>query len=297
MNKWIRLTVLTLVMALLLSLTPGTAYATQADSEAWTLDDLTATQVVVYNTATGEYLLEAGYSSGKVYPASITKLFTSFVALQYLSEDTRVTAGSELSLVGEGSSVAVINQGETLTVSQLVEGLLLPSGNDAAYVLATAAGRAIAGDSGLPYKTAIKVFVDEMNRTARILGLKDTHFMNPDGYHVGGHYSSLRDLVKIGQLSMENPVISRCVRIYQDDVVYKSGQDRRWKNTNELIHPDSKYYLESACGLKTGFTSYAGNCLLSAIRQEEGYLIIGVFGCPGEYDRFRDTIGLAKYYG
>ena len=138
MNKWIRISVLTLVMALLLSLTPGAAFATQAEPEGWSLEDLTATQVVVYNTATEEYLLEEGFSSGKVFPASITKLFTAFVALQYLDEDTQVTAGNELEKVGDGSSIAVINRGEILTVSMLVEGLLLPSGNDAAYVLATA---------------------------------------------------------------------------------------------------------------------------------------------------------------
>ena len=181
--------------------------------------------------------------------------------------------------------------------SLLVEGLLLPSGNDAAYVLATAAGRAIAGNPELPYKAAVKVFVDEMNRTARLLGLKDTHFMNPDGYFVGGHYTSLRDLVKIAQLSLDNPVISRYVCIHQDDVTYITGQDRRWDNTNELVNPDSKYYLEAACGLKTGYTRVAGNCLLSAIRQEDGYLIIGVFGCPENYDRFRDTVGLVSIYG
>lgn len=297
MNKWIRISVLTLVMALLLSLAPGVAFATQAEPEGWSLEDLTATQVVVYNTATEEYLLEEGFSSGKVFPASITKLFTAFVALQYLDEDTQVTAGNELEKVGDGSSIAVINRGEILTVSMLVEGLLLPSGNDAAYVLATAAGRAIAGDPELPYKTAVKIFVDEMNRTARILGLKDTHFMNPDGYYVGGHYSSLRDLVKIGQLSMENPVISRYVGIHQDDVTYISGENRRWDNTNALVDPTSKYYLENACGLKTGYTGTAGNCLLSAIRLEEGYLIIGVFGCPGYYDRFKDTVGLVSIYG
>lgn len=292
MKKRIRWGALLLVLVMVLNQIPGTVRA-----DSWSLENLTATQAVVYDTASREFLLEQGVSSGKVFPASITKLFTSFVALQYLEENVRVTAGNELTAVGQDSSVAVIEEGNTLTVSMLVEGLLLPSGNDAAYVLATAAGRVIAGDSQLSWKQAVQVFVDEMNRTARFLGLEDTHFMNPDGYYVGGHYSSLRDLVRIAQLALENPVISRYVQVHQDNVTYLSGQERQWKNTNELINPESEYYLEDACGLKTGYTSVAGNCLLSAIRQEDGYLIIGVFGCPEYYDRFRDTVGLAGYYG
>lgn len=297
MNKWIRRLAIVLVLALLLSVTPGAIPVTRAEPDTWDLDDLTATQAVVYNTATQEFLLEEGVSSGKVFPASITKLFTAFVALQYLDEDLKITAGNELDMVGEGSSIAVIYKGEVLTVAMLVEGLMLPSGNDAAYVLATAAGRVIAGNPELPYLDAIQVFVNEMNRTARLLGLKDTRFLNPDGYYEGGHYSSLRDLVKIAQLSLENPVISRYTCRHQDDVTYVSGQQRRWDNTNKIVNPNSRFYLENAIGLKTGFTKIAGNCLISAVKQEDGYLIIGVFGCPEDDDRFRDTVGLVSYFG
>ena len=259
--------------------------------------DLAAIQAVVYDTAAGEYLFEKSNSSGKVYPASITKLFSAFVALQYMDAETLITAGSELDFVAADASVAVISRGQTLSVSMLVEGMLLPSGNDASYILATAAGRKIAGDPELSPPEAVQVFVDEMNTVAKSLGLRDSHFMNPDGYHVGGHYSSIPDLLKIAQLALESPIISQHVSIFRDDVVYASGETNSWENTNVLLNSDSDYYREDVCGLKTGYTSQAGNCLLSAFRREEGFIIVGVFGCKEPEQRFEDTITLIEQFG
>lgn len=322
MNKWIRCAVAALVMALLFShaglLAPVRAEGdsqetqeehteeTQAECTEETTEPtvpvardengLTCRQAVVYDTVCGQTLFSKEVASGKVYPASITKLFSAFVALQYLSPEETVTAGKELELVAADSSRAFILEGQTLTVSMLVEGLLLPSGNDAAYVLATAAGRQIAEDPDLECHQAVQVFVDEMNAVARDLGLKDSHFMNPDGYHMGGHYSSLSDLVRIARLVLENPVICGYVGKVKDDVVYVSGETNSWKNTNEILNPESEFYREDACGLKTGFTDPAGSCLMSAFRTEEGYVIIGVFGCPGHELRFEDTVHLAEQY-
>lgn len=310
MNKWIRFAGNVLVMTLLCTLMLGKATQVWAveteESTAATVvaasvvrdeNGLTATQAMVYDTGTEEYLFQKSISSGKVYPASITKLFSAFVALQYMDGDTRITAGSELDFVAEDASVAVISEGQTLTVSMLVEGMLLPSGNDASYILATATGRKIAGDPEMSPPKAVQVFVDEMNSVAKSLGLRDTRFMNPDGYHMGGHYSSVPDLLKIAQLALEDPVISQYVDIYQDDVVYVSGETNSWKNTNELLNPESDYYREDACGLKTGYTSQAGNCLISAFRREAGYIIVGVFGCEEPEQRFEDTITLIERFG
>ena len=258
---------------------------------------LAAVQAVVYDTAAGASLYEKSNSSGKVYPASITKLFSAFVALQYMDAETLITAGSELDFVAADASVAAISRGQTLSVSMLVEGMLLPSGNDASYILATATGRKIAGDPELSPPEAVQVFVDEMNTVAKSLGLRNSHFMNPDGYHMGGHYSSIPDLLKIAQLALENPIISQYVDIFRDDVVYASGETNSWENTNELLNPDSDYYREDICGLKTGYTSQAGNCLISAFRREEGFVIIGVFGCKEPEQRFEDTITLIEQFG
>ena len=219
------------------------------------------------------------------------------MALLYLDPQTQVIAGEELDFVAEDSSMAFIYRDQTVTVSMLVEGMLLPSGNDAAYILATAAGRKIAEDQSLQPGEAVTVFVKEMNVAARAMGLTHTHFMNPDGYHMGSHYSSVEDLVKIAQAALENPVIARYAGTLRDDVTYVSGETNTWENTNALLDPESPYYREDACGLKTGSTDEGGNCLLSAFRKEDGYLIVGVFGCPYTENRFEDTLLLADRYG
>ena len=258
---------------------------------------VTASQVVVADGLTGEilYTKDSGYQ--KVYPASVTKLFTAYVALQHLSPYQVITAGKELEFVEKDSSVAFILEEQQLTTTMLIEGLLMCSGNDAAYILATAAGREIAQKWSLSPARAVEVFVEEMNRQAQELGLHDTHFMNPDGYHMGGHYTSLEDLVRIAQLAMDTPTIARCVMINKKDMVFVSGETITWSNTNLLINPRSKYYMPNACGLKTGHTDQGGYCLLSAFRQINGYLIVGVFGSLTSDDRFEDTITLAKFFG
>ena len=325
MTRWNRCAVTVLVMALLLALVcpsvPVFAEETAAGTSPETTESshpeetaeetteettvpvprdengLTARQAVVYDSATGQILFSKEISTGKVFPASITKLFSAFVALQYLSPDQVVTAGEELEEVAPDSSVAYILQEQSLTVAMLVEGMLLPSGNDASYILATAAGRKIAADPELEYHQAVQVFVDEMNRTARDLGLDGSHFMNPDGYHMGSHYTSLPDLVTIARLALDNPVISHYVHLCRDSVVYASGQSNTWHNTNQILDPESEYYRADACGLKTGYTDAAGNCLLSAFRKGESSLIIGVFGCPHQENRFQDTLLLADRFG
>lgn len=260
--------------------------------------EITAIHAIVADGESGRTLFEKTNGDPRIYPASVTKLFTAYVALQYLGENDSAVAGDELQFVAADASQAYIYRGQRVSVPMLIEGMLLCSGNDAAYILAAAGGRRIAGDDSLSAATAVQVFVDEMNAQAQALGLTGTHFMNPDGYHAEGHYSSLGDLVKIGQLAMRDPVIARYVAMAQDeDVVYLSGETNSWKNTNLLLHPDSEFYSPSACGLKTGHTDEGGYCLLSAFRQGDEYLIVGVFGCPTSDDRFRDSLILAREIG
>lgn len=258
--------------------------------------ELTASMAVVADGPSGKILYARGDLHEKVYPASVTKLYTAFVALQYLQPGDLCTAGDELSLVAPDSSMAWIYRGQTVTAEMAVQGMLMNSGNDAAYILAAAAGRKIAGNESLGAGEAVKVFVQEMNDQAAALGLEDSHFRNPDGYHDEDHYTSLADLVVIAQLSMLNDTIRRYAAMAEADVVYSSGQTNHWVNTNSLLHETSPFYETSAVGLKTGHTSGAGYCLLSAFRRDEGYTIIGVFGTPGYDDRFRDTLLLGNEF-
>jgi len=253
---------------------------------------LTARQYFVYELESSSFLTISGNRLEKIYPASVTKLFTAYVALQYLQPETVVTATDALDLVVYGSSVAGITYRERLSVEQLVEAMLLPSGNDAAYVLAAEVGRVLDNEPYEKATVAVATFMEEMNRQAQQLGLSGTHFVNPDGIHKEDHYSTPQDLVTMASLALQNPIIMKYTQTHLHMIDMGGGYVRKWKNTNELIDPSSEYYCPYAVGLKTGQTPSAGSCLLSAFQFEGRTLIIGVFGCPEIEDRFADTLQL-----
>lgn len=257
-------------------------------------EGMAAKQILVYDSATDTILYSRSVEGEKLYPASITKLFSCYVALQYLDPDEVITAGDELDLVQEGSSMAYIYRKQSVTVKTVVEGMMLPSGNDAAMILAAAAGRRIAGDESLEPEAAVQEFVDEMNRQAESLGFEKSHFANPDGYHVGAHYTSINDMARIAKLALENKTIRRYMGLFEDDVIYASGQSNHWENTNLFLNPEEGFYRSDAIGMKTGRTRQAGYCLMSAFRNGKSTLVIGMFGYEDEYDRFRDTVKILK---
>ena len=253
--------------------------------------ELKAQQYFVYDITAQEYLACSGTPQDQVYPASITKLFTAYVAMQYVDPQKEITAGDVLDLVAWGSSVAKIKKGDTLTAGQLVEAMLLPSGNDAAYMLACEAGRVMKGNPNLSPSAAVQAFMTQMNAQAKAVGMTNTHFVNPDGIHDSQHYTTFADLAILGKLSMENETIMKHAITPNKDVQLH-GETITWKNTNALVNPTTEYYCPYAVGLKTGQTPSAGSCLLSAFRKGDTELIIGVFGCPEEEDRFDDTLQL-----
>lgn len=252
---------------------------------------LTAQQAFVYDCQNSEFSYLLGEQADRVYPASITKLFTAYVALQFLNPEDKITADSALDLVGVGSSVAEIEKGDVLSVEMLVEAMLLPSGNDASYILADAAGRIIADDDTLSASAAVAAFMKEVNGQLRAMGLSGTQFTNPDGYHSPDHYTTFADLVVISQKVLENKTIMKYAATANEKVTM-GARTLEWKNTNELINPISEYYCPYATGLKTGQTPSAGSCLLSSFNIEGRQYLIGVFGCPEIEDRFADTLQL-----
>lgn len=253
---------------------------------------LTAKQAFVYDCQKEEFTFLLGEETDTVYPASITKLFTAYVALQYLSPTQEITAGDALELVGVGSSVAGIEKDDILSVEMLVQAMLLPSGNDAAYILAAEVGRILEKDHTLGAWYAVDAFLEEMNKQAKDLGLTGTHFTNPDGYHDAEHYTNFKDMAAIGKLSMENETIMRYAKVYKEQITFSDGIIKDWENTNALVNPASEYYCPVATGLKTGQTPSAGSCLLSSFDADGEKYLIGVFGCPEIEDRFEDTLQL-----
>ena len=258
--------------------------------------DLSARQILVYDSTNDQLLYTKSVEGGKLYPASVTKLFTCYVALQILDPSKVVTAGSELNLVAEDSSKAYIYRNQQVTVKMLIGGMMMPSGNDAAMILAAAAGRKLAGSSKISAEEAVRTFVAEMNRQAQELGFEKTHFTNPDGYHVGSHYTCLNDMIRMAELAMSNDIIRRYMGYYGLNLTYVSGQSNTWVNTNQLLNKKGEFYCEDAIGLKTGHTGQAGYCLMSAFEIGDKTIVIGVFGCKDKNARFSDSIVLRNIY-
>jgi D-alanyl-D-alanine carboxypeptidase (penicillin-binding protein 5/6) len=258
--------------------------------------EITAKNAFVYNCTRDytAYIKDAGNTV--MYPASITKLFTVYVALQYLAPTQQVTVGRIILTVPPDSSFAQLKEGDVFTVEDLVAAMLLRSGGDAARVLAVEAGRAIAGDAGMSESAAMERFVTEMNHTASQLGMTNTHFVNPDGYHHEDHYTCLQDLLTIGKLSLATDLIRETVCMTEYSVTLTADRTLTWKNTNLLMLESDVHYCASAIGMKTGYTGAAGSCLMAAFEKNGEFLLVGIFGSETKMTRFTDAVTLFQAY-
>lgn len=250
------------------------------------MSGLTADAYFVYDCDKEQFLTLRG-ADDRIYPASTTKLLTALYALTLLSSEELVTPGDELSLVREGSSIAYIKKNHTLTVEMLIEGMLIPSGNDAAFVLAAAGGNRL--NDSLSGVEAVECFMDGMNAYAEELGLCSTHFTVPDGLAGEEHYSSLEDMAIISRLAFENELIAAYAGQASDSVVYASGHTNTWVNTNALLDTESAYYDARVIGGKTGSLEGCYNVIFLAEQNGERY-IIGIFGSNSKDARFADGI-------
>ena len=257
---------------------------------------LTGTHAFVYDCSADFLLYTHGDQSQSFAPASLTKLFTAQTALQYLDPAAIVTVGVEVTWIHPHSSVAWLKEGHRLTVEMLIQGMLMQSGNDAAYTLAVAAGRSIAGDADMDARSALNTFMVRMNEDILSWGLTDTHLVTPDGIDAEGHITTVADLMSISKLAMQSPIISCYAAMDKATVTFVSGESCTWSSTNWLLNPQSDYYCPAACGLKTGSTSNAGNCVVSLFYANGRYLLIGVLGCPSYGTRFADALQLYVLY-
>lgn len=255
--------------------------------------DPESTHAFIYDYNDGS-LRKFNYAENEiVYPASITKLLTALVSLDTLPADTIITPGNEVYMSPEGASSAYIRPHHQLTLEMLIEGMMLPSGNDAAYAVAAACGRAISGEASLEYTEAVEVFVYRMNEYAAELGCVNTSFTTPDGFAGNEHYSTLDDMILICSAAAENPLITKYAAMQSDDVVYASGHTNTWVNTNLMLSPKSKYYNEHIIGLKTG--SLEDNYSLAALFDDgKNRFLIGVFGANRENERYEDVSALIE---
>lgn len=251
--------------------------------------DITAENVIVVEVDTNLVLYQKN-GTAQIAPASTAKMIMALTALDVCSAEENVTVGAEITMMPADSSRAYLNQGDTLTVRQLLTALLLPSGNDAAYSLAVYTGKKIDGDSSLSNERAVEVFMDAVNEKARELGAKNSNFVVPDGYDAEGQYTTAYDLAIIAKACLDNLDIAEIVAKEKSYERWAGGREVTYRNTNKLLDGGSEFYYPEVIGIKTGTSSLSGASLVSAAVINDKTYISVVMGASTEDSRFQDSI-------
>lgn len=226
----------------------GVAAALLAAALAFPCNAISAKSAILLDAQTGRVLYEKNADSQSLI-ASTTKIMTALVVCEQTNVLDRVRIPKEA--VGiEGSSM-YLKEGEVLTVQELLYGLMLHSGNDAAVALAVYCGGTVEG------------FAELMNDKAHRLGMTNTHFVNPNGLDSPGHYSTARDMAVLAAYAMENPIFAKTVSTKTVNI-----GSRSLRNHNKLL-----WLLEGTDGVKTGFTKAAGRILVSSCSRQGRRLI------------------------
>lgn len=232
---------------------------------------------ILMDYETGKVLYEKN-SSQKLYPASTTKMWTAYIVLKYTSDINEVIQIKDLPAI-EGSSMYLKN-GESFTIKQLLDALLVHSANDAAYVLALHIGG------------SIENFCDMMNKEAKEIGAKNTHFNNPHGLPDENHYTTAYDMALMTRQAMSNQVFRNIVKTksikYEPSEAYPYY--RHFTNSNKFLTSNEQINYKGQLipikydivdGIKTGTTDAAGKCLLSSAVKDNMRLICAVFKSSG----------------
>lgn len=218
----------------------------------------------------------------KIAPASLTKLLTAIVGLKNLKLDDIVEIKEP---VVNGSNMGLAS-GEKIRFEKLLWGLLLPSGNDAAYAIAQAVGAMInhSDDSDSAYQK----FIEEMSKEAQFLNLFESHFANPAGLDEAGHFSTAFDLARLSDYAIRFPIIASIVQTTNATVTSTDGKIvHQLKNTNDLLGR-----VQGVIGVKTGTTANSGQSIILNVNRE-GHEVI--FVILGSKDRDSDATRLIEW--
>ena len=207
--------------------------------------------------------------------ASTTKIMTILIVLEHCKLTDVVTMDKKAAKTG-GSRLG-LSEGDKVTVNDLLYGLMLRSGNDAAVALA------------IHTAGSVEKFAQLMNDKAKELGLKNTHFVTPHGLDNPEHYTTAFELAKLTDYALKNEKVLEIVKT-RTTTININGYNRQISNTNELLGN-----VEGVYGVKTGFTNNAGRCLVTAVKRGDMDLIIVVIGADTRKDRAKDSMKLIEY--
>jgi D-alanyl-D-alanine carboxypeptidase (penicillin-binding protein 5/6) len=243
----------TIVLALLSVLAP------RAVAQVSELDGISAKRYIVIDADTGEVFVEHN-ADQEAAMASLTKIFTTIEALERADLSDRITTDSS-DLFDSTSTTMGFGPGETFSLQDLLYGMMLPSGNDAAHAVA----RAIGYQDGDTDDQAVQNFVDEMNQRIKDMGLTHTHLVNPHGWGVDGHYSTARDLATFTMYALKYPMFRTLIGT--PDYTTSDGY-YYVNNTNKLLNN-----YAGLIGGKTGYDDDAGYCLIEVATRDGSTMI------------------------
>jgi D-alanyl-D-alanine carboxypeptidase (penicillin-binding protein 5/6) len=260
---------------------------------------VTAKAWVIGDGRSGCRLWGGGDSTGRAI-ASTTKIMTAWLVVQLIEQDQAIL--EEVVTFSEradktGGSTSAIRAGEQLPVKDLLYGLLLPSGNDAATALAEHFGRRFALEDKEDKEAETSdddsraAFIAEMNRTARTLQMKETEYIDPHG--LGANRSSACDLLRLTHTAMQSETFRRYVQTQEHrcklTAADGSTREASWKNTNQALN------IEGFDGVKTGTTNAAGACLVASCRRGDDHLLVVVLGSTSPDARYIDARNLLRW--
>jgi D-alanyl-D-alanine carboxypeptidase (penicillin-binding protein 5/6) len=263
------------------------AAASATNDRVFATTKITAEAAVLVDDSTGDILFKKN-ADRRMYPASTTKIVTALVALERTKLNESVTVGTEVEPEAPDESRAGLAPGQRLKMNDLLEAMLLPSGNDAARAVAVHVARKEAGNDSLSKDEAIRLFAQLMNVRVRKAGAKHSHFVNPHGLHDRDHYTTAGDLALIAREAMQLAAFRKVVKtdVYNAKPLKGDGAVLTFTNRNKLLQKDSGHYFDGATGIKTGFTDEAGYCLVSSAARGNKRLISVVMQATdsGVYD-------------
>ena len=248
--------------------------------------EITATSGAVIDCIDGKFLCTKNMNE-KIYPASLTKILTAIIVVENRNmQDQVVVNQSAIDMVESGYLTSNIMEGETLTVEELLNILLISSCNDAANVLAENIGGTTDG------------FIEMMNQKAKEIGCTNSNFTNCSGEHSENNYSTAHDLALIGKYAIQydeiKQIVGKISYTLRNTEVY-SGKDRLYETSNEMILSGSENYNRYVKGGKTGFTTPAGYCLMVYTEKEDMPYITVVMKSTTANSRYEDAKKLFNF--